>query len=281
MKEIVVAIDFSKGSIHALEYAINIAKKINANISMVWVNNFITPETVFSPAPIGNQNRIEVKNHFENLLKKYKKKLVPGKLKYKLRKGKVYHEIANQVKQDNAYLIIAGTHGVSGFEKYWIGSNAYRIVTYSPCPVITLRNEFKFHNSIKKILFPIDNTLESKQKFPFTADLASYFNAEIHVLLLYSTSLKSVQRKIDSSAIQAIKHFEDNKLKYILERKKTDNITKTALDYAEKQNIDLIAIMTEQESTAANIFLGPLAEKMVSHSHIPILSIRAQKIINN
>ena len=65
--------------------------------------------------------------------------LKAGEFNYKIRKGKVHVEIANQAKYSDAMLVIAGTHGVTGFEEFWIGSNAYRIVTYAPCPVITVR----------------------------------------------------------------------------------------------------------------------------------------------
>jgi nucleotide-binding universal stress UspA family protein len=42
---------------------------------------------------------------------------------------------------------------------------------------------------------------------------------------------------------------------------------------------DLIAIMTEQETTTANIFLGPYAQQMVNHSPIPVLSMRAKELL--
>ena len=39
MKEIIVAIDFSKGSLHALDYAIELANHQKSNLTMVWVDN--------------------------------------------------------------------------------------------------------------------------------------------------------------------------------------------------------------------------------------------------
>lgn len=38
MKKIVVALDFSSGSIHALKYAINIANVTQSDILMIWVD---------------------------------------------------------------------------------------------------------------------------------------------------------------------------------------------------------------------------------------------------
>jgi nucleotide-binding universal stress UspA family protein len=39
MKNILVAIDFSKGSVHAFRYALKLAGLLNSNISMIWVDN--------------------------------------------------------------------------------------------------------------------------------------------------------------------------------------------------------------------------------------------------
>lgn len=278
MKNIVVAIDFSKGSIHALEYAIKIANKAKANIYLIWVDNISSSEIVYSH--FTNEDRLEHKKSFEDLMKEYKGKLTNGKLDYILRKGKVHVEIAKVARQKDADLIIAGTHGVTGFEEYWIGSNAYRIVAHAPCPVITLRNEFRFGEKVNNIIFPIDNSIETKEKLPFTVNLAKIFDATIHILGLYSTTLKSVQRRIDIHAEYTANYLKENGVNYIEVRTKPENITRFIISYAEENHADLIGIMTEQENTTANVFLGPHAEQLISHSPIPVLSLRPKEIKN-
>ena len=131
MKQIIVAIDFSKTSINALAFGIHLANKAKADVQMVWVDNTTSDEVVFEGA---HEDRNEKVAMLKELQDKYAKNLKNGKLDYKTRKGKVYIEIAQQAKSVNADLIIAGTHGISGFEEFWIGSNAYRIVTNAPCP---------------------------------------------------------------------------------------------------------------------------------------------------
>ena len=48
MEKIIVAIDFSTCSTHALEYAISIANLVNANIQLVWVDNTTMPDSDFN-----------------------------------------------------------------------------------------------------------------------------------------------------------------------------------------------------------------------------------------
>jgi len=276
MKQIIVAIDFSKTSLSALAYGIHLANKAGADLQMVWVDNTTSDEVVFEG--FAHEERNEKVNLLKELQEANTKKLKKGKLDFKTRKGKVYIEIAQQAKAVNADLIIAGTHGVSGFEEFWIGSNAYRIVTHAPCPVITLRHDCKVED-VRKIVIPIDSSQETRQKIPFASQVAQLFDSEIHILSLYSTSLKSVQKRVDNYAKQVVDYLKERKVRYVSEIKESENITRTTIDYAEEIGANLIAIMTEQETTPANIFLGPYAQQMVNHSPIPVLSMRSKELV--
>ncbi len=276
MKQLLVAIDFSKTSIVALEYGIHIANKAGANLQMVWVDNTTSEEVVFEG--FANEERAENANLLRELMEKHEKKLKKGKLDYKIRKGKVYIEIAQQAKAIDADLIIAGTHGISGFEEFWIGSNAYRIVTHAPCPVITLRHDIKIKD-IGKIVIPIDSSQETRQKIPIASQISHLFNSEVHVLSLYSTGMKAVQRRVDNYAKQVTSYFAERNIRFVLEVKESENITRSTIDYAESIGADMIAIMTEQETTTANLFLGPYAQQMVNHSTIPVLSLRSKELV--
>ena len=271
MKWIVVAIDFSKCSIHALEYAIEIANKIKSNILMVWVDNAVSTEDVF-PEEV-REIRIERKRHFKKLQEKYKDKLIEGKFDYKLRKGKVYYEISKQAKNVKAELIISGTHGISGFEEFWIGSNTYKIVTHSPCPVITVRFDFKSNITMNKILLPVDGSSQTTKKVFYTAKFGKYYNSEIHILALYSNSVKSIQRRTDNNVKIVKNYLDENNISYKTHSLISENITFATMDYAKKNGIDLIAIMTEQETSPSRSILGTTAQQIISNSTTPVLCL--------
>lgn len=271
MKWIVVAIDFSKCSIHALEYAIETANRIKANILMVWIDSSVSSEYVFPEEEC--EIRFERKRHFEKLQEKYKDKLTGGKFDYKLRKGKVYVEVAKQAKNVKAELLICGTHGISGFEEFWIGSNAYKIVIHSSCPVITVRVDFKLKSLINKILLPIDGSAQTAKKVFYAAKFAKYSNSEVHVLALYSNSVKAIKRRTDNSVKTVKKYLEENDIPCKINSLISENITFATMDYASKNDIDLIAIMTEQEITPSRSILGTTAQQIISNSASPVLCI--------
>lgn len=276
-KEILVAVDFSKCSIKALEFAISIANGVDANVMMVYVDKPQSTESVYSKRGLEHQTKLIAM--FDKIVKQHKPSLVNGRLEYKIRKGKIYGEMANQAKYGDSFLLVAGTHGVSGFEEFWIGSNAFRFVTSAPCPVITIREAFIWNRKhITKIILPIDSSIETRQKVPFTTDLAKAFNAEIHILGVYATKVKDVIGVMEGYAYQAMEYIREKGVQCHYKKFYCDNITNGAINYAKEIKAELISIMTEHEGSSKSIWLGTYAQQMVNHSPVPVLSIHSKDI---
>jgi len=275
MKTILVANDFSKNAEHALKYALVFAKKLNSGIHLIWVDNTLSDEITIDT--IDRELRKEIKSYADKLIEKYQPLLENGKIEMLFRKGRVYQEVTKAARQIKAEMIFAGTHGVSGFEQYWIGSNAYRIVTQAPCPVVTIRGEYNFKPSISNILLPLDSSLETKQKLPYTCELAINFGAKIHLLAIYNTPLNVVRKRIDSIAKEAEKCMKTKKVDYVIKHLEVDNVAPSIVDYSLKNDIDIITIMTDQGTTTANKFLGPYAQQLINNSSVPVMSVRSKE----
>jgi nucleotide-binding universal stress UspA family protein len=274
-KSIVVGIDFSDCSINALEHAITIAQKTKSNVIMVCVNHLDYSKEIFSVEP--KQLEPEVKKRFEDLIQKMQEPLKGLKIEYLLRKGKIYKEICQVAEDADAFCIVAGTHGSSGFEEFWIGSNANRIIAYSQIPVITIRGGIRIERDLQKIVMPFDSTKVTRQKLPITALFAKYFRSEIHILGLFTSNMDDVQYRIRNYVAQAEDYLKENFIRYKVEFLHTDNISDTTIEYAKKVDANLISIMTEQETSTSNLWMGTYASQMVNHSPIPVLSVKPDK----
>jgi nucleotide-binding universal stress UspA family protein len=275
MKTILVAIDFSKNAEHALEYALVYAEKLEATIYLIWVDNTLSDESVLDT--IEGDIRLEKKEYLKKLTNKHKDKILGGKFEIILRKGRVYQEVAKVAKQIEADMIFAGTHGVSGYEQHWIGSNTYRIVTQAPCPVFTIRSSYEFGLSVKKILLPLDGSLETKEKLPFVANMALKFNAKVYLLKVYNTPISIIRKKIDEFGDDAVTCLDGKNVNYLMDKIEAKNIPASIIEYSNKNEIDLIAIMTGQGTTTANKFLGSYSKQLINNSLIPVVSVRAKE----
>jgi nucleotide-binding universal stress UspA family protein len=273
MRKILIPTDFSHNSLKALDYVVTNVKDVAVEVILIWVNS-IRGKDILMPETEGTSIEKAAVSRLEQIIRDYFPKLKDGsKMSYRIREGKVHHEVVNQAKYDDVDLIACGTHGASGFEEHYIGSNAYRIVMYSKSPVITVRPNYRFRSSSHIFVLPIDSSTDTRQKVPFTCKLARMAKAEIHILGVYSSKLSSIKRKVDNYVAQVEKFITEEDVKFTTVFRDADNITKTAIAYAESVDADLISITTEQESSAWSFLLGTYAEQMIGSSEIPVLSI--------
>ncbi len=276
MKEIVVAVDFSKSSIQALQYAAKISTACGCSIKMVYVSKARDKDWNIVKDEKGME--LSIANSFNKLLQDVPG-LNPGKISYKILLGKIYEEITNQAKYTDAGLIIAGAHGMSGFEEEWIGNNALKIIFHAEKPVIVVKKTFRIKDPlIEKIILPIDSTSETLLKVPFTVKLAQLFKAQINVLSLVSSKIKNIEEKVEKNTKAAMDLIIPTGLRYINERKVSDNLSKAIIDYSVKRNGDLISLMTDQEYTSGHPISNIFAQQTINNSPVPILSIRANML---
>ena len=264
MKKIIVGIDFSECSINALEHAMAIAKKANSEIILLWIEN---SNGSAKELRLGKSEAIK---KLIELTEKYQKELPKSKIEYKIRSGVIFKEIGKEVKESKASLIIIGTHGLGKSKNIKIGSNAAKIVTKTLLPVISIRKNADPEKSFKRIVIPMDSTLQTRQKVPFTTYLAKLFNSEIYILALFYSSIDAIKDRILTYSKQTGEYFESEKLDFVVESMEARNIPESLSQYAKKVDAGLIITMSEQELRFTNIWKGPFAQQMLNLSDIPI-----------
>jgi nucleotide-binding universal stress UspA family protein len=154
-------------------------------------------------------------------------------------------------------------------------------VSQSPCPVITIRGSLNIARDLARIVLPIDSTLETRQKVPFTALMAKLFDAEVHVVLTFTTKVASIRRQIEEYAQQTIKYLQKADVKYKVEYLEVKNMVDDILNYSKTVDANLISIMTEMEKSTWNLWLGSYAQQLVNHSPIPVLTIHAKDVMTS
>lgn len=268
MGKILVGFDFSKGSAIAVDLAIDIANRMKLDLRLVYVKEKDEDET-----PI--RQEIERRNAaVEHLLHGIK-------MEYVVRQGKVWEELCHQAEEDDAQLIVVGTHGMSGFTKNWVGRNTYRTIAEAKCPVLTIREDFNFNKALERIVVPLDNTSETRQKVPAAARFAKVFGSEIHVLGLY-TSGNTDNKNIVNSYVRGTDNYltKQGVAHKCVYKSVPKNLTVTTLEYADEIDADMIVIMTEQETSLTSFILGNYAEQMLTLSRRPVCSVRPEDLFS-
>ncbi|HTB31870.1 MAG TPA: universal stress protein [Bacteroidia bacterium] len=277
---ILVPVDFSPISESAIEYSSFLANLFNAQLFLLHAVEGIHkyPEDwVKEPGALMTKELIPHKA--ANALKGYVEKLTKDNTiiaNYILTTGHPAHKIAEAVEENNIDLIVMGTHGASGFEELFLGSNAHKVVTLSPCPVITIRQGYHV-TGMKTIVLPIDDSLHSRQKVNNVLPLAKKLNATIHLLGLTQSTRKSDIAKLHLKLESLEKLITGAGVKSVMRIVKGENLAMETMGYAEEIDAEMLAIMSDHESTMKGMFMGAFAQQIVNHSSLPVLSIRPIK----
>jgi universal stress protein A len=145
-RNFLVPIDFSEHSRQTLESATQLAALTGAKVNILHV--FQMPDY---PSAFYQGLYIEheaIKNYADKAQNEARTQLslLAEQIRAKdmaaeplLRVGNPYEEIINAAKEIGADLIVIGSHGYTGLGRLLLGSTAYRVIHYAPCPVLVVR----------------------------------------------------------------------------------------------------------------------------------------------
>jgi nucleotide-binding universal stress UspA family protein len=139
LRRILVATDFSETAKLALDYAIAIAKPLDAEIVLMhaWeIPVYAFPDGAMIPGGLFDGLEAASDEALKTQLKQHEK--VGVKMRGALRMGPAWREIRAVAEQEHADLIVIGTHGRRGVARFVLGSVAERVVRTAPCPVLTV-----------------------------------------------------------------------------------------------------------------------------------------------
>ena len=208
----------------------------------------------------------------------------------------IQDEILALAEKNSIDLIVASTHGRTGFKRVLFGSTAERIVQHAPCPVLIVRereHEFLAQDRasslarLKRILVPIDFSDSSSKALQYARAFAKQFDAEIHCLhaveIPYGTGEGAIVIESDAFQKKLIEQSQAQMTAFLGEHGlpagqqsavRTGTAYREIVDASEDRDIDLIIIATHGRSGVGRFLLGNTTERVVRHAHCPVLVVR-------
>jgi nucleotide-binding universal stress UspA family protein len=135
-----VPIDLSEYANQALDYAINLAGKLDARLTLLHVI-----QIPFGGADMGvtlpytyiQDLEAEIMQSMESCLARVTAAGLEGEIV--VVHGVPFHEILETAKTQQVDLVVMGTHGRTGLQHILLGSVAEKVVRLAPCPVLVAR----------------------------------------------------------------------------------------------------------------------------------------------
>ena len=274
MKSILLPTDFSKNSVNAINFAMQLFHDEHCEFHIMNIQKasaFISDDlmTVSTSATIYQTLIDTAKRSITNLINSIEAKYKNGK--HNVQSIVDYDNFIDAINQicDNKKidLIVMGTHGASGLERIMFGSHTVRVMQRCSTPVLAIPQGCKFKKP-KAIVFLSDYMgLYDKKDVKALIDMSKLFSAQIDVLhIRKEEQLSEVQ--------QNNKAFIDEcfgKLKHEFVDLKGDNIYKTVNDYIDRNHIEMLAMMNRKHSFIERLFNQHNIETFGFNIKIPFL----------
>jgi len=140
IKNILLPTDFSKTSLTAAEYAVELADEYKAKLHVLNVLEKTPPILAIRSLDLSREKIIEsidadAQEHLENCVKKIKK-IKDVEIIAAIQKGIDYEEIIKYSKEKKIDIIVIATHGRTGLIHTLLGSVAEKVIRYSKIPVL-------------------------------------------------------------------------------------------------------------------------------------------------
>jgi len=291
MKKILWAYDGSKEAEEALKVTKYFSNLYGSDIYGLYINHVyypITPNFVYYAGYI-EESAHKKKLLIEKNFTKIKNDLSKNGVKFtgKVIKGEIDSEIKNYAKKINAGLIAVGNTGKDFISRMILGSNTLKVLRNSEIPVLTVPPlKIRVKYKVKKILLPLDISEPNYDSLEYALDIAEKTGS--HLTVLYILSLPHNTNEIPPKVMDEIVNGSHNELNKIVagskEKIKNLSIVKKMiiglspstriLNYARKNDFDLVVINSNNKGNLARFFLGSVSEDVIRGSACPVLTIR-------
>jgi nucleotide-binding universal stress UspA family protein len=274
LKKILLPTDFSDAALRAGELASNLARSFNADIFALHVIETAVYKTVMPELDITTLTESEISKSIENRVKQYAEELGGGtgrNVVSMFQVGTVSDIVCEAVDQMKCDLVVCGLHGVTGMKKYFAGSNAYRISVRSEAPVLSVPQGAS--TDIKKILLPVTDDLDTIEKAPWAALIASKTGAVVEVMGISKKHDDHAKSNMNGHVETITKFLNDQRVMFEIHWRENDDHAEAVLECSDKMKIDLICIMTDRKKSGAGIFPGGFANQILNNSKASVLTM--------
>lgn len=255
MKNILIPFNFSGASINALEYAIKFAEPNPASkFFLLYINTEKLSET-------------DIQKRFQEIREKYegpKKLFIEGRSA----EGDLVPAIMEIQKDLEIDLVLMGTRGAS-LKREEFTTRTAKFVREANIPVLIIPEKCKRFR-LKTIILPIGSEkIAERSRLNHLLEVSRRFDARVHVLTVQKSPINAHSEDDESN---------ESTLQYFLEMfyshhsfLESEDIEQGILEYIEKNDVDMLAIMPKTHLEGERASEGKLTHILALHTNVPFL----------
>ncbi len=274
LMNILLPTDFSNRSIISIYYAAKIARKMNAEIILLYVAPMDTGAGATSSLKAGQLLDLSSKNALEDLqIMAHKLKQDVGsdlKVRCEVVQGFSLEQAVGKFSAENQIdFIVMGTKGASGLKKILLGSNTTAVIASSNIPVIAVP-EFAYFDNIHQILYASD-LQDVEQEVKALQPFAQLFHASIHLLHIVAPGSEEASR-VETLKESLSKQY--GHLDITIQVSVHDNVPDAIEATLKESGARMLAMFTHKPTFFEKLFGKSMTREMAFHDNVSLLSFK-------
>lgn len=283
LKNILFTTDFTDASRHALPFAAALARHYGSHLFLAHVIEQIpmssVPMDVMPPEIERDEERIS--KRMQDFM--HTDELQGLKTDAIVESGFLWPCVSEIVEKQKINMLVVGTHGRGALKRLLLGSAAEEIFRHASCPVLTIgphvppaRAQF---DKLEKILFATDFSIGSARALEYALKLVSEHDAQL--LMIHVVQASAVPFDITDEFVAN----SEAELKDMIPRGAMPATpplfltligipSEQILNFAERENADLIVIGMHKGTSLAPHWPNEFAAKVIAEAKCPVLSVR-------
>lgn len=275
MKRILCPTDFSEASLNAIEYAAKIGETHHSKLTLIYI--FMEDQIKNVLGKGGNDLSFEewkilAEEKLQNLSNEINSTSIENGLMecdYLMVVGDLTKTIVKLCKKERYDVIIMGTSGVRDVTEQYMGSNTYKVINASNCPVICVPIRAQFRH-FKKIVYATDYQEEDKIMVQELIYFCYPFDAQLNIL-----HISKSDSIIDQASYEQFKEDIKNFIVYdnlnFIRKTYEDDVALGIDEYMVNENADLLVLLARHRNYFEQVFHKSIIKKMSYFTDYPIL----------
>jgi len=279
-RKILVAVDGSPTSLHALEESFKLAQNEGSWITVVSV---IPPYTGdLDLVAVGNV-MAAMRRPCDEALKKARELAEKHRalIKTVCEEGEPHERIIDLAQAENCDLIVIGRRGLRRLERVLVGSVTARVIGYSPIDVLVVTRDTTV--GFKKVLIATDGSRYSEAAQMRAIDFAGSYGGELVAVSavdvppeLYAESPKTVEELVKKAKtyVEAVKKEAEQagiKTETIV---REGEAYRVITDTAKETGANIIVMGSHGRTGLKRLLMGSVTEKVIGHTPCPVLVVK-------
>ncbi|MFC6976905.1 universal stress protein [Halomicroarcula sp. GCM10025709] len=197
----------------------------------------------------------------------------------------IHGTIVTAAVEESADLIVMGTYGRTGLDRFVLGSVTEQTLRESPVPVLTVHEETVVTAAPEGILVPTDGSEAARSAATHAIELASETDATLHALNVVDTGVVwgdvdvgMVLEALEEAGREAIDEVVDQAtaadIGTVEASVASGAVHRAIVDYTAENDIDCVVMGTHGRTGLDRYILGSVTERVVRLSDVPVIATK-------